>query len=132
MATEIPQLVTPGGAKLTSEKKPERDWTKANFPIALFNDKIAIKRADRAEMSEGGIVLPQDARERTMTGLVVAAGPGLMKGDGTHLPMLVSVGDIVVFEQFRHMVKVTVEGYVYNVMNACDLMGKVVGAVRVK
>lgn len=132
MAKDIPHLVTPGGAALKVEKKTERDWTKTAFPIALFGDKIAIRRADREVQTEAGIILPEDARERTMTGAVVAAGPGMLKGDGSHMPMIVEIGDIVVFEQFRRMIKIVVEGYDYHIINVCDLLGKVTGAVRIK
>jgi chaperonin GroES len=127
-----PQLISPTGEALKSELPPERDWTQTQFPIALFNDRIAIKRADREAISEGGIHLPEDARERTMTGQVVAVGPGLMKGNGEHCPMYVEVGDTVLFEQFRHMISITVEGRAYHLMNASDLLGKVVGGVKVK
>lgn len=129
---DIPHLVTPGGAALKSEKRPERDWSKTEFPIALFGDKIAIRRADREAQTEAGIILPEDARERTMTGLVVAAGPGMLKGDGSHMPIIVKVGDMVVFEQFRRMIKIVVEGYDYHIINVCDLLGKVTGGVKVK
>jgi len=132
MTTDTPQLITPGGAVLKKELPPERDWSKAEFPIALFNDRIAIKRADREEISEGGIILVDSAMERTMTGVVVAAGPGLMKGNGEHCPMLVKVNDVVLFEQFRSMIEITVEGRSYHLMNANDLLGKVVGGVKIK
>ena len=133
MAADTPQLVTPGGAilKLKKELPPERDWTTVEFPIALFNDRIAIKRADREEMTEGGIHLPEDARTRTMTGEVVAVGPGLMKGNGEHCPMYVCKGDTVLFAQFRHMISIKVEGRDYHLMNATDLLGKVVGGVKI-
>lgn len=130
--SDAPQLVAPDGGLLKTELPQERDWTKVQFPIQLFNDRIAIKRADREEMSEGGIHLPDDARERTMTGVVVAAGPGLTKGDGSNCPMYVAVGDTVVFEQFRHMISLQVEGRAYHLMNANDLLGKVVGGVKIK
>ena len=65
--TEIPTLVTPGGAALTSELPPERDWLKAVFPIQLFNDRIVLQRADRADKSVHGLPIPEDSRTRPTT-----------------------------------------------------------------
>ena len=110
----------------------EPDWNTTDFPIQLFNDKIAIKRDDREQITTGGLVLPPSAQARPMTGLVVSVGPGLMRGDGTHLPMLVKVGDKVVFEQHRQMTPIVVQGFYYHVLNAHDLLGKVVGDSRVR
>lgn len=127
-----PQLISPTGEALKAELPPERDWTKTQFPIQLFNDRIVIKRDDAEALTDGGLHLPENARERTMTGTVVATGPGLMKGDGSHMPMQVAVGDVVLFEQFRHMIPIKVEGRDYHLVNANDLLGKVVGGVKVK
>ena len=146
--TQHPRLVTPAGELLSGPQNtpkvseppalkqepttPERDWTEVPFPIALFNDKIAISRDDREERTEGGIILPDRARERTMTGTVVAVGPGFQKGDGSHVPMNVEVGDKVVFHQYREMTEVRVEGRDYHLMASNDLLGKVIGGVKVK
>lgn len=144
-----PPLITPSGAPLLAgphaktveaprpmkrpePDTPERDWTKIKFPIQLFDNKIAIRRDDRAEITEGGIILPDNAQVRSMTGTVVAVGPGFQKGDGTHVPMTVDVGDTVVFEQYRAMIELLVEGRTYHVMNSNDLLGRVIGGVKVK
>jgi chaperonin GroES len=147
MNPNAPKLITPTGEALTGGPKvsappivkqtkepdtPERDWSKVQFPIQLFGDKIAIRRDDREEMTEGGLIIPDNAQVRSMTGVVVAAGPGFQKGDGSHIPMVVAVGDTVVFEQFRQMTELRVEGRNYHVMNANDLLGKVIGGVKVK
>ena len=108
----------------------EPDWTSVKFPVALFNDKIAIKRDDR-EQTTGGLVLPPSAQARPMTGLVVAVGPGLTRGDGSHLPMPVKVGDKIVFEQHRQMTPIVVQGFYYHVLNAHDLLGMVIGESRI-
>lgn len=108
------------------EKKVEPNWLdpKVHFPIDLFEDRIAIKRADAENMSEGGIIIPGRAQEKTMTGMVVGAGAGITKGDGSKVPMQIEVGDIAVFEKHRAMVEVTVNGFKYHICRASDLIGK--------
>ena len=55
---------------------------------------------DEAEMSSGGIYIPDTAKERPQSGKVVAVGPGKLTEDGKRLPMEVSVGDIVVYSKY--------------------------------
>jgi chaperonin GroES len=110
----------------------EPDWTRTAFPIELFNDKLAIRRDDREQFTDKGLVLPPSAQSRSMTGVVVAAGPGFLKGDGSRLPMPVAVGDRVVFEQMRQMTPVIVQGYTYHILNAHDLLGRAAGEVRIR
>jgi len=117
---------------VSKPENSEPDWNSVEFPIELFNDKIAIRRDDRDQITEGGLMLPPNARQRSMTGLVVAVGPGLQKADGSRLPLSVSVGDRVVFEQFRGMTPVVVQGYVYHILSAHDLLGKARGEVRIR
>jgi len=116
-------------------KPEEPDWTTTPFPIDLFDNKIVIKRDDVQEMTDGGIILPESARRgewRTMTGTVLATGPGIMKGDGSVIPLRVAQGDIVVFEKFRSMIPVTVHGFTYHILAETDLLGKKAASAHVK
>lgn len=135
-APDAPKLVGVDGSELKSELPPEKDWQKHKFPIELFENRIAIKRDDREEMV-GLIHLPPNARERVMTGTVVGVGPGMKKGDGTYVPMLgwpeqIKLGDRIVFEQFRQMISVEVEGRSYHITRDTDLIGRIGGFVKVK
>lgn len=126
--TETPQIALPDGVEHPESEEPEEpDWTKISFPIELFDNKIVIKRADVSEMTEGGLYLPESARRgdfKTMTGLVIAAGAGILKADGSVVPMRVSVGETVVFEKYRAMTPVTVNGFNYHILAETDLLGK--------
>jgi len=128
------ELELPPGAKVEetkpapAEEKQETDWTETPFPIELFSNNIVIKRDDVDEMTEGGIILPETARQgqyRTMVGTVIAVGPGFMKGDGSCIPMRVAVGDRVVFRKFQAMVELTVDGFDYHLLDENGLLGKV-------
>lgn len=124
-------------APAKSEEPVEPDWTETEFPIEVFDNKIVIKRADVDEMSDGGIIIPESARRgeyRTMTGTVIATGPGIQRGDGTHVPMRVKVGETVVFEKFRSMTPVVINTFTYHVLAETDLFGKLAegGSVKVR
>ncbi len=114
---------TPKSVNQLEDGEPDFTQPGVHFPIVLFEDRIAIRRSDRAEMSRGGIVLPSSAQEKTMTGMVVGVGPGITKGDGSCVPMKVAIGDIAVFEKHRGMTEITCNKFKYHIMRASDLIG---------
>ncbi len=63
-------------------------------------DRLVVKPIEREEVTKGGIVLPDTARERPQEGKVVAVGPGRLSEDGKRIAMEVKVGDIVVYAKY--------------------------------
>ncbi|MCY3974506.1 MAG: co-chaperone GroES [Simkaniaceae bacterium] len=64
--------------------------------VKPLGKRILVKRVDSSE-SEGGILLPDSAREKPRRGTVVAVGPGETKKDGSFSSTELSVGDEVFF-----------------------------------
>jgi chaperonin GroES len=65
-----------------------------------LGDRVVIKPSKREEVSKGGIVLPDTAKEKPQEGEVVAVGPGKMTDEGKRIAMDVKVGDIVVYARY--------------------------------
>lgn len=65
-----------------------------------LGDRVVIKPSKREEVSRGGIVLPDTAREKPQEGEVLAVGPGRTTDDGKKIAMDVKVGDIVVYARY--------------------------------
>jgi chaperonin GroES len=63
-------------------------------------DRVVIKPSPREEVSKGGIVLPDTAKEKPIEGKVIAVGPGSMSDDGKRIPLDVKVGDIVLYAKY--------------------------------
>ena len=63
-------------------------------------DRVVIKPTEHEEVSKGGILLPDTAKERPQEGKVVALGPGRVGEDGKNIPMELKVGDVVVYSKF--------------------------------
>jgi len=63
-------------------------------------DRLVIKPIEREEVTKGGIVLPDTAKEKPQEGKVVAVGPGRLSEDGKRIAMDVKVGDIVVYAKY--------------------------------
>ena len=63
-------------------------------------DRLVVRPIEKEEVTKGGIVLPDTAREKPQEGEVLAVGPGRLSDDGKRLAMDVNVGDIVIYAKY--------------------------------
>ncbi len=68
--------------------------------IEPLGDRLVIKALPKEEVSRGGIVLPDTAKEKPQEGEVVAVGPGKLTDDGKRIAMEVKVGDKVLYSKY--------------------------------
>lgn len=68
--------------------------------IKPLGDRIVVKPLSSEEVTVGGIVLPDTAKEKPQEGEIIAVGPGRIKDDGTNAPMPVKVGDVVLYAKY--------------------------------
>ena len=60
-------------------------------------DRIVVRRFDADEKTAGGIILPDNAKNKPQKGKILAVGPGKMIKDGTRRPLQIKEGDTVIF-----------------------------------
>ncbi len=72
----------------------------SDFKIRPLADKLVIKVIDDTQQSQGGIFIPDSAKEKPQKGEVLAAGPGEMNKEGKRDEMEVKVGDTVLFAKY--------------------------------
>ena len=65
-----------------------------------LGDRLVVRPIEREEVTKGGIVLPDTAKEKPQEGKVLAVGPGRLSEDGKRIAMDVQVGDIVVYTKY--------------------------------
>jgi len=65
-----------------------------------LNDRILVKRLALEETTKGGIIIPDNAKEKPMQGKVMAVGPGKMLDDGGLSQLQVSEGQTVLFRKY--------------------------------
>jgi len=65
-----------------------------------LGDRLVVKPIEREEVTKGGIVLPDTAKEKPQEGEVLAVGPGRLSEDGKRIAMDVKVGDIVIYARY--------------------------------
>lgn len=94
------------------------------FPWMPTEDRVVIKPDDAEEVTEGGILLPSQAREKPLQGTVIAVGPGKLLPDGRRGDMPVVVGDLVRFGRYsgmEHALKVEDEEETLTILRAADI-----------
>ena len=65
-----------------------------------LGDRVVVKPLPKEEVTRGGIVLPDTAKEKPQEGEVIAAGPGKLTEDGNRIAMEVKKGDIVLYAKY--------------------------------
>jgi chaperonin GroES len=68
--------------------------------IEPLGDRVVIKPTPREEVSKGGIVLPDTAKEKPQEGKIIAVGPGRLTEDGKRIAMDVKKGDKVIYSKY--------------------------------
>lgn len=78
-----------------------------------LGDRVIAKSTAKEEVTKGGIVLPDTAKEKPQEGEVVAVGPGKLLDSGKTVPMDVKVGDKIIYSKYGGTeVKVSSEEYI--------------------
>jgi chaperonin GroES len=87
------QTEVPPAEEQPTEPKKYRKLT----PIG---DRVIVKRKTEEQMSAGGIIIPDTAKEKPQEGVVVAVGPGRINEHGVLLPMNVKMHENVLFGKY--------------------------------
>lgn len=64
-----------------------------------LSDHVVVRRIERESKTEGGIVLPDIAKDKPQLGEIIAVGPGKLE-EGKRIPLDVKKGDRVVFSKY--------------------------------
>ncbi|KAG2500892.1 hypothetical protein HYH03_001651 [Edaphochlamys debaryana] len=89
-------------------------------------DRVLIKVEDVADVTIGGVILPEAAKERPLSGTVVRCGPGRYDKDseGKRKPMTIKVGDKVLYFKYAGDNMETPSGEKFIVLREDDILCK--------
>lgn len=73
---------------------------KAKAQIEPLGDRIMVKPIEQDDVSKGGIIIPEMAKEKSQEGEVVAVGAGRVTDAGVLIPTKLKVGDRVLFGKY--------------------------------
>ena len=89
-----------------------------------LHDRIVVRRIEAEEKSQGGIIIPDTAKEKPQEGEVIAAGPGARDESGKIVPLDVKAGDRILFGKWSGT-EVRIDGEDLLIMKESDIMGVV-------
>jgi len=90
--------------------------------VRPLHDRVIVRRLDEEEMSSGGIIIPDTAKEKPVEGEVVAAGKGKILENGDVRPLDVKAGDKVIFSKYAGT-EIKLDGKELLMMREDDILG---------
>ena len=89
--------------------------------VKPLNDRVLVKRMEEVQVTKGGIVIPDTAKEKPIEGKVIAVGPGKMSDAGDRMALQLKEGDRVLFGKYAGT-EIKMEGEEYLMMREEDIL----------
>jgi chaperonin GroES len=96
----------------------------SKLKLKPLGGRVIVEPVEQEEMTAGGIILPETAKEKPQEGKILAAGPGDRDDDGKRIPMEVKVGDKVLYAKYSGT-EVKVEGKKLLILRESDILAVV-------
>lgn len=90
--------------------------------VKPIHDRLLVLRTEEAEMTKGGIIIPDSAKERPLEGKVIAVGTGKRLEDGSIAALDVKVGDRVLFTKYSGT-EIKVSGTDHLILREDEILG---------
>ncbi|MCT7374569.1 co-chaperone GroES [Chelativorans salis] len=87
-----------------------------------LHDRVVIRRGESNDKSKGGIIIPDNAKEKPQEGDVVSVGPGLRDESGKLVPLDLKAGDAVLFGKWSGT-EIKIDDEDLLIMKETDVMG---------
>jgi chaperonin GroES len=84
-------------------------------------DRLVVEPIEQEEVTSGGIILPETAKEKPQQGKVLAAGPGRTDDEGERIAMEVKVGDKVLYAKYSGT-EIKVDGKKLLILRESDIL----------
>jgi chaperonin GroES len=94
--------------------------------VRPLDDRVVVLPKEAEEVTAGGIVLPDTAKEKPQRGSVVAVGPGKLLDSGERGTLSVKEGDEVIYSKYGGS-EIEIDGEDYKILREQDILAKVVG-----
>lgn len=96
--------------------------SKQNVSVRPLHDRILVRRTVESDVTAGGIIIPDSAKEKPQKGEIVATGNGRILQDGSVHPLEVKVNDNILFGKYAGT-ELKWEGEEYLMMKEEDVLG---------
>jgi chaperonin GroES len=92
--------------------------------IRPLHDRVLIKRLKEQDVTKGGIIIPDTAKEKPVEGEVVAVGSGRVLEDGKTRPLDVKPGNRILFGKYSGS-DVKIDGEEHLILREDDILAVV-------
>jgi len=87
-----------------------------------LHDRVLVRRVQGEEKTKGGLIIPENAKEKPAEGEVISCGPGARKDSGELIAPTVQAGDKILFGKWSGT-EVTIDGEELLIMKESDILG---------
>jgi chaperonin GroES len=87
-----------------------------------LHDRILVRRVEEGETVQGGIIIPDSAKEKPQEGAVIAVGKGKSNDEGKVYPLDVKAGDRVLFGKYSGT-EIKIDGEEFLIMREEEVLG---------
>ena len=98
----------------------------SKLKLKPLGGRVIVEPIEQEEMTAGGIILPETAKEKPQEGKILAAGPGDRDEDGERIPMDVQIGDRVLYAKYSGT-EVKMDGRKLLILRESDILAVVEG-----
>jgi chaperonin GroES len=98
----------------------------SKMKLKPLGGRVIVEPIEQEEMTAGGIILPETAKEKPQEGKILAAGPGDRDEDGKRIAMDVNVGDRVLYAKYSGT-EVKIDGKKMLILRESDILAIVEG-----
>ena len=98
----------------------------SKLKLKPLGGRVIVEPIEQEEMTAGGIILPETAKEKPQEGKILAAGPGERDEDGNRIALEVKVGDKVLYAKYSGT-EVKMDGKKLLILRESDILAIVEG-----
>lgn len=92
-----------------------------SMSLKPLGNRVVVEPLEQEEITAGGIVLPETAKEKPQKGKILSAGPGDRNDKGERVPMDVAEGDTVLFAKYAGT-EIKVDGKKLLILRESDIL----------
>lgn len=89
--------------------------------VKPMEDRIVVKPMDAEQKTAGGIIIPDNAKEKPQKGEVIAVGPGKVNDKGQKIEMTLKKGDKILYGKYSGS-EITIDGKEYLIVRESDVL----------
>lgn len=89
--------------------------------VLLLENRIIVRQPSAEEKTKGGILIPDNAQKKPDEGVVIAIGPGLVADNAEKVPMILEIGDYVIYGK-QAGIPIKIDGEEVRVMRENDVL----------